>query len=62
MQGGGGRVDVLIVFAAGFLEPVQAAVAVVLGEAGVGLPVLGQLDGGVLAVHHPDHLSTIYQS
>ena len=58
MQGGGGRVDVLVVLAAGLLEPVQPTVAIVLGQAGIRLPVLRQLHRGVLAVHHSDHLNT----
>ena len=57
MQGGGGRVDVLVVLAAGLLEPVQPTVAIVLGQAGIRLPVLRQLHCGVLAVHHSDHLN-----
>ena len=43
MQGGGGRVDVLVVLAAGLLEPVQPGVGVVLRQARVRLPVLWQL-------------------
>ena len=43
------------------LVPVQTTVAIVLGEAGVRLPVLGQLHCCVLAVHHPDHLFARYK-
>ena len=43
MQGGGGRVDVLVVLAAGLLEPVQPRVGVVFGQTSVGLAVLRQL-------------------
>ena len=43
MQGGRGRVDVLVVLTAGLLEPVQPRVGVVFGQPGVWLTVLGQL-------------------
>jgi len=39
VERGGGRVDVLVVLAAGLLEPVKAGIAVVFRQAGVGLPV-----------------------
>ena len=43
VEGGGGRVDVLVVLAAGLLEPVKARVGVVFGQTSVGLTVLWQL-------------------
>ena len=44
VEGGGGRVNVLVVLGAGLLEPVQRAGAKVLGQPSVGLTLLGQLD------------------
>lgn len=41
VEGGGGRVDVLVVLGAGLLKPVQRAGAKVLGQACVRLPFLG---------------------
>ena len=43
MQGGRGRVDVLVVLTAGLLEPVQPRVGVVFGQTCVRLTILGQL-------------------
>ena len=43
VQRGAGRVDVLVVLAAGLLEPVKARVGVVFGQTSVGLTVLWQL-------------------
>ena len=54
VKGRGRRVDVGVVLGAGLLEPVQVGRRVVLRQAGVGLTLLGQLDVGVLARHHPD--------
>ena len=56
MKRGGRRVDVGVVLGAGLLEPVQRRCAVVLGEAGVRLALLGQLHVGVLRGHHADLL------
>ena len=57
VEGGRRRVDVGVVFRAGLLEPVQVGRRVILGQAGIGLALLGQLDAGVLAGSHPDLLA-----
>ena len=44
VEGGGGRVDVLVVLGARLLEPVQRAGAKVFGQPSVGLTLLGQLN------------------
>ena len=56
MQGWGGRVDVGVVLAAGLLEPMQGTGREVLGQACVGLSLLGELDILVLARHDADLL------
>lgn len=61
MERGRGRVDVLVVFAAGLLEAVQRRVDVVLGEAGVGLALLGHLHALVLRGHDPHLLAVDLQ-
>ena len=43
VEGGGGRVDVLVVLAARLLEPVETTVGVVLGETSIRLSILWQL-------------------
>ena len=43
VEGGRGRVDVLVVLTAGLLEPVQPRVGVVFGQPSVRLTILGQL-------------------
>lgn len=57
VQGGRWRVDVLVVLAAGLLEPVQRVLRVVTGQAGVGLSLLGQLHRLVFARHHADRFA-----
>lgn len=57
VEGGRGRVDILVVLGAGLLEAVQRRVGVVLSETGVRLPLLGQLHRLVLRGHHPNLLA-----
>ena len=57
VEGRGRRVDVGVVLRARLLEAVQVGGRVVLGESGIRLAVLGQLNRGVLARHDPDLLA-----
>lgn len=57
MQGGAGRVNVLVVLRAGFLESVKSAVGVILGETRVRLAFLRQLYRLMLTGHDSDLLS-----
>ena len=50
VEGGAGRVDVLVVFAAGLLEPVKARVGVVFCQPSIRLTVLWQLKCIILLV------------
>ena len=52
-----GRVDVGIVLGARLLETVKIRRGVVLGQSGIWLTVLWELDWGVLARHNPDRFS-----
>lgn len=56
MQCGRRRIDVLVVFAARLLEPVQGVLCVVPGQAGVRLALLRQLHRLMLAGHYTDRL------
>lgn len=61
MQSRARRIDVLIIFRAGFLESMKSAVGVVLCETRVRLSLLRQLDRLVFAEHYFDLLSEYSQ-
>lgn len=56
MQCGRRWIDVLVVFAAGLLEPMERVLCVVPGQAGVRLALLRQLHRLMLAGHYADRL------
>ncbi len=51
------RVNIRVIFAARFLEPVQIGVGVVFGEASIRLAFFWQLHGRMLRRHHPNRFA-----